>query len=441
MSQTVYRICVLLTQALAHVPLGTNQGLCHLLWALLTGRFLASRGAVFPALDALGLAPDAVRRAVAALAYGQWDMARLLTDWQQVVLNEGKWVAHSHDGVRAVPVDVTGFFRPRLGGCATTHYTSQAGKALPAQVFGMVSSTGSVEGVRLCLPRLLEPMPADTASEAAFAKSLVRQAAKTLASEETLVLDAGFSLADLRTVPDVRFVLRVARNFTARKNVLPVSKGVGRPAVYGALVRPLPRAYRGKTTEATPPDSVVTWQEGDLVLHACLYDHLTLPNATPGGASFRCVVLYDPRYKEPLVLVTNLPASVSPEALRGLYRDRWAVEQMPLAAKQMLGAGRAFVFAQESRKRLPLLALLAGNVLSYLAATSAPSATGFWDRSPRPTCGRLRRVLAQVHFSDLPDEKGRVRKKASVTGHLLTGVLGHRRKKKPKPTRGLTRAA
>jgi len=100
---------------------------------------------------------------------------------------------------------------------------------------------------------------------------------------------------------------------------------------------------------------------------------------------------------------------------------------MPLCAKQMLGAVRSFVFAPQSRVRLPQLALMAGNVLSYVAASSAPVATGFWDRECRPTCG-----LSVLHFSDLALESlevGQVRKKASVTSHLRKGVKAHRRTK------------
>jgi hypothetical protein len=126
-------------------------------------------------------------------------------------------------------------------------------------------------------------------------------------------------------------------------------------------------------------------------------------------------------------LATNLP--VSAHALWWLYRDRWPVEQVPLAAKQRLGAHRAFVFGGESRQRLPELALLAGNVLAYAAATAAAVATGFWERGCRPTCGRLRRVLLRVDFSEIPIPEGPLRKKASVTAHLPKGVQGHRRQK------------
>jgi hypothetical protein len=134
------------------------------------------------------------------------------------------------------------------------------------------------------------------------------------------------------------------------------------------------------------------------------------------------VVIHDP-----LVVVTTLP--VSAYALWCLYHDRWPIEQVPLAAKQMLGAHRAFVFGGESRHRLPELALLAGNILAYMAATAVVVATGFWDRRCRPTCGRLRRVLLRVHLSDVPVPVAALRKKASVTEHVPKGVHGHWRRK------------
>jgi len=99
------------------------------------------------------------------------------------------------------------------------------------------------------------------------------------------------------------------------------------------------------------------------------------------------------------------------------------------------------VFGGESRHRLPELALLAGNVLAYVAATAAAIATGFWDRCCRPTCGRLRRVLLRVDFSEIPMPEGELRKKASVTAHLPKGVQGHRRQKGviPPPINGFRR--
>jgi hypothetical protein len=427
MPTIVYRISVLLGALLADVPVGTNLGLFWLLWTLISGRFLLSRGAVFPALADGGLAADAVRRSGAALAYGRWAIQTLVHAWQQVVQQEGRWHAHSYEGFRPVACDLVGFFRPRLSGCVGKHYQSGADKALPAIVLAVVAAVGSVGKVRLPLVRLL--LRADRADqrEADLQRRALLQAGLTLQADEVLVVDAGFSVAALLTGGVPRFVARVARNFTARRNVLPAYPGRGRRPVYGERVRPFPRTYKGRTIAASPPDATAQWVVAGRTIQAQVWEHLVLSTATPGAPAFRCAVIHDPRYQEPLVVATNLP--VSTYALWCLYRDRWPVEQLPLAAKQMVGAHRAFVFGSESRHRLPELALLAGNILTYVAATSAAVATGFWDRCCRPTCGRLRRVLLRVDFSAVPVPEGPLRKKVSVTAHLPKGVQGHRRQK------------
>jgi hypothetical protein len=427
MTTIVYRISVLLGAILADVPVGTNLGLFWLLWALISGRFLLSRGAVFPALADGGLPADAVRRSGAALAYGRWAIQTLVRAWHQVVEQEDRWQAHCYEGFRPVACDLVGFFRPRLSGCLGKHYQSGADKALPAIVLAVVAAVGSVGKVRLPLVRLLLRAEQSDRSEAELQRRALTQAGATLQADEVLVVDAGFGVASLLTGGVPRFVARVARNFTARCNVLPAYPGRGRRPAYGERVRPLPRTYKGRTIAASPPDATAQWVVAGRTIKAQIWDNLVLSTAKPGAAAFRCVVIHDPRYQEPWVLATNL--SVSAYALWCLYRDRWPVEQMPLAAKQMLGAHRAFVFGGESRHRLPELALLAGNVLSYVAATSAAVATGFWDRCCRPTCGRLRRVLLRVNFSEVPVPEGPLRKKASVTAHLPTGVQGHRRQK------------
>jgi len=427
MSTIVYRISVLLGVILVEVPVGTNLALFWLLWALISGRFLLSRGAVFPALADLGLPTDAVRRSGAALTYGCWTVKPLLEAWHKRVQQEGRWHAHAYEGFRPVACDLVGFFRPRLRGCVGKHYQSGADKALPAVVLAVVAAVGSVGNVRLPLLRLLLRADPDHGSEAELQRRAVTQAGAALHPDEVLVVDAGFGVADLLTSDVPRFVARVARNFTARRNSLPPYKGRGRCPTYGERVRPLPRKRQGQSIAATPPDATTQWVVAGRIVRAQVWDNLVLSSAKPGAVAFRCAVIHDPRYHEPLVVATNLP--VSAYALWCLYRDRWPIEQLPLAAKQMVGAHRAFVFGGESRYRLPELALLAGNILAYVAATAAAVATGFWDRHCRPTCGRLRRVLLQVHFSEVPVPTGSLRKKASVTVHLPKGVQGHRRRK------------
>lgn len=426
MSDICYEITALLCQVLDRVPVGTNLGLFHLFWAMLSGRLLTYRGALFPSLAELRLQVDAIRRYQAALAKGHWKTADLIRTWHKCVLAQDRFVAHCFEGFRPVSCDLTAFFRPKLQNCAGKHYTSRANKALPAVVFCLIATVGSVDKSRLAIPRtLVRQEPWET--EVQFQRRMHIQLRTVLALDEAAILDAGSEIKDVLEAGLQRFVLRGPTNFCGRRNALPLYKGRGAHPKYGEEVRPLPRWYRHRKINATPHDDSAHWKEGRYTIRAKIYNDLVLSTAKPGSRTFRCVVIYDPRYKQPLVLLTDL--GVTAYALWRLYRDRWPIEQVPLSAKQILGAERSFVFGKESRFRLPELALLAGNVLSYVAACHQPIATGFWDRCARPTCGRLRRALARLNFSDLALQDGQIRKKNSATAHLPKGVNAHRRTK------------
>jgi hypothetical protein len=197
MPPVVYRHTHWLSNLLEPLPIGTNLGLFHLLLMLMSGRLLQSRGAVVPGLAALGLAPPAVRRAWATLAYGQWEIAPLLTRCQQQIQAEGRWQPSQHGGYRPVVCDLVGFFRPRLQGCATKHYLTAAGKALPAIVVGIAARVGAVGPQRLAIPGLLlRADPADP-SEAALQQRLLTATGQALAEQEVLVCDAGFPLTQV----------------------------------------------------------------------------------------------------------------------------------------------------------------------------------------------------------------------------------------------------
>jgi hypothetical protein len=135
------------------------------------------------------------------------------------------------------------------------------------------------------------------------------------------------------------------------------------------LVRPLPRQYKGKTLAATPPDETYTWEENGRRLRAEIWRNLVLNKVTPDPKNrvFDVYAIYDPAFEQPWLLAT--PVKLKPESVRAIYKDRWPVEQIPLSAKQMVGAHRQFVHNPESVQRLPELALLAGSILSFLAAT------------------------------------------------------------------------
>jgi hypothetical protein len=414
----------MLTTLVATLPIGTNLGLLQLLWMLVSGRLLASRGAIVPGLSEAGLTDGEVRRAWAALG-GAWTSDDLLTRWATQVEAAGQWQPHQYGGYRPVAIDLTGFWRPRLRGCPTRHYHAEAGAALPAIVLGIIARVGSAAGQRLGLPLgLVRADPADP-SPAAHRRRLIAVAAARRAPDDVLVGDREFRIADFQAAGVAAWLVRVPRNFTARRATPPPYGGRGRPPTRGWLVRPLPRRRKARAIAATPPDQVVAWTEDDRLVRAEVWTNLVLPATPLGSPSFTVVAVHHPAYREPLLLAT--PLALPPQPARAIYRDRWPVEQLPLAAKQMIGAARQFVHAPETCQRLPELALLAGSILSHAAATLPATPTGFWDRQPRPTPGRLRRVLARCHFPQEFPLPARLRQKASLTDHLPKGWFGQRR--------------
>lgn len=417
-----YRVVTLLCAVVKTVPIGTNLGLVEVLWMLVSGRLLVTRGALIPGLAETGLPAAAVRRAWAAVGHGAWTSERLLQAWAAQVAQEQRWQSACYEGYRPVAVDVTAFWRPRLHDCPTSHYNAEAGKALPAIPLGIIARIGRVGSQRLgVLVRLVRADQGDP-SAGAHRQALLRSAVACCAADEALVVDREFGVAEVQAAGAPAFVARLRKNFTARRAAPPPYAGRGRPPIHGALVRPLARRRGVRQFPATPADQITSWEEDGVTIRAEQWTGLVLPTAPANAPSFAVVAVFDPKYHDPLLLATPLP--LSPQATRHLYRDRWPVEQLPLAAKQMIGAARQFVHEPETCQRLPELSLLAGSVLSYAAATGAAVPVGFWDRHPRPTPGRLRRVLARCRFPQEFPWPDRIRQKAAVTAHLPTGASG-----------------
>ena len=147
--------------------------------------------------------------------------------------------------------------------------------------------------------------------------------------------DAGASVADMQQHAIPRFVLRLAKNCTARRNELPGNQR-GRPAEYGQIVRPLAREHNGNVLPATPPDveTEFTYEERTIAVHGWNGLVRRDQKVSQELETYSIWVLFDPLYQNPLVLGTNL--SALPYALFRLYLDRWPVEQVPLVAKQTL---------------------------------------------------------------------------------------------------------
>ncbi len=412
-----------------NLPVGTNFALLQLMWMMLQGALLTSRGALFPGLIGSGFKMSTARRCWAAMRYGAWEKRELLEAWQEYVKSQGQWVEHDHDGYRAVPVDLTAFWRPCLKGWLGKHFHSLAGRALPAVVFGVVVWVGQIGEQRVPLLKALVRAKQQDPSEAVLTDKLLKQVGQQLQPDEVALFDAGFKLAALQAAQIKQSVVRLASNVTARRNYPVDYKGRGRRPVYGELVRPLVRQYKGRTISATAPDFTQVFEYQGRTIKVKGWHDLILPGVGPDPTNdtFDIYLFEDPLYNDPLLLASTL--RLHPATCFGLYQDRWPVEQVPLSAKQMIGAFRQFVFAYQSCQRLPELALLVGNILTYLAAVLPPIPTGFWDSRPKATPGRLRRLLARADFPKDYPFLPQLRKKGSVTGHLPKGIAAHRRTK------------
>lgn len=412
------------------VPIGTNIGLIRILWVMVNGSFLQSRGAVFSALHLSGFGAQEIRRSWAALRYGSWEVNELLEKWQIHVASQNQWRARRYERYRVLSVDITGFWRPHLKGWLGKHYHNLAQKALPAVVVGVMVISGQVDSQRIpllrrivrCQPQLGKPD---------FRGQLLRDAAAQMAFDQVVVVDAEFAIAELQAADVPRYVVRLASNASARRNQLPAYKGRGRYPKYGEKVRPLPRKWGDRQIAATTPDQQSQFDyQGRCIQVTFWHDLVSAGTPVNAEAQTFCIYAYaDPLYKQPLLLATNLQLA-APETAYLIYRDRWPVEQAPLAAKQMIGLHRNFVFAPETCFRLPELGLVAGAILTYVAAVLPPAPTAFWDRSPKRTPGRLRRVLAQADFPNLAAFDPELRKKNAFTAHLPKGVDAHRRTKR-----------
>ena len=409
------------------LPVGTNKALLHFMWMLVSGALLSHRGALHPALKAIGLTDAACRRAWAAFGYGAWTIQELQQIWRRHVSALPEWQKHEYEGYHPVAVDLVAFWRPRLQGCPSKHYYAPAGKALPAVVMGVTGDTGNIGGQRLALPRDFLRVAVTDASETRLLADLLRRVRWGLEEDEMGVFDAGFKVRQMQVAGIERYLVRLAKNFTAHRNAVAPYKGQGRHPTYGEIVRPLSRTYNGKTISETPADKTVSWVEDGRWIKAEIWYDLVLPGVVPNpqAETFHVYAIHDPKFENPWLLAC--PLKLKPRSTRDMYADRWPVEQIPLSAKHMVGAHRQFVAAAESIQRLPELSLLAGSILSFLAATMPAMPTGFWDRQPRRTPGRLRRTLQGKPFPQSYPLPERIREKASVTDHLPKGILAHRR--------------
>jgi hypothetical protein len=121
---------------------------------------------LFPALKAIGLEDEAVRRAWTAISKGVWQIVILIQLWRRHVEGLPEWEQHAYEGYKPVVADVTAFWRPTLKNCPRQHYHPAAQRALPTVIFGIVGRVGEINGQRIALPQAFERVHPTDPSEA-----------------------------------------------------------------------------------------------------------------------------------------------------------------------------------------------------------------------------------------------------------------------------------
>jgi len=220
----------LLEQVVRDVPIGTNLALFRLLWAILCGAFLQSRGAIFPALQSLGLKRAQIRRCSQALRKGVWTIDALLQPFRAAVLAQGRWQPCRYEGFHPVAGDITAFWRPRLKGRIGKFFHPLAQRAVPGVGFGLLVNVGRVGNVRIPLLRLI--LRAEKGiNQKGLLPRLLEAAAHILMPDEVLIFDAAVSVAEVQKAGVRWYLIRGRENCTARRN--PSQEARTSPRVWG----------------------------------------------------------------------------------------------------------------------------------------------------------------------------------------------------------------
>jgi hypothetical protein len=201
-------------------------------------------------------------------------------------------------------------------------------------------------------------------------------------------------------------------------------------------VRPLARQHGGKTLPATAADEIRTivdengreievhiWSEVYFLERQLKEVTNKRKKRELRAMPLKVMAIHDPDYEDPLLVGTPL-LSLGPAAAFKIYGARWPVEGIPQTGKYILsgGGGTHYVHHPTAMQRLPMLSLIFGSLLKYVAATLPPFRTGFWDRLLKSTYGRLLRHLKKVGIP-LSEQ---LFKKRSVTTHLPVGYAAIR---------------
>ena len=98
-------------------------------------------------------------------------------------------------------------------------------------IFGVIGEVGEIGGQRIACPLAFERVHPKDPSEKRLWQMLLGWVHRRLAPDQVAVMDAGVKLADVHSAQIERYLLRLATNFTARRNQpLHYEAGKGRKA-------------------------------------------------------------------------------------------------------------------------------------------------------------------------------------------------------------------
>ena len=414
---------------------------------MVSGHFLSSRGGVTPGVfsflngqieDETELAARS-RRSAKALTYGSYNMNEMVKGLKEIVVREGMWQPTKVDEFVVKSVDFTTFNRPRVTGLESKGYDGDMGRAVSAVPLGLITTVGKVNGQRVAIMDSVVTTKLDVNEPVKHKEALYREMHKQLEKNKEpsiMVADAGFRLIDAAKAGVTQFEVRLAKNSTFGKTAGKIPEREGnkgrKPTRHQAeIARPLARTHGRKEIASTPPDETYRFvAEDGKIVTVQIWNTLYFLERHLDGIScektkqrlrqlpIKVMAFDHPDYEHPLLIGTFV-VSLKPESVYKLYVSRWPVEGVPQAGKYILsgGGGRQFVHHPTAMQRLPIFSLLFGSLLKYMAATLPPIRTGFWDRIPKPTYGRLLRHLNKVGIP----LSGQLSKKESVTNHLPVG--------------------
>ncbi len=231
------------------ISIGTNLALMQLLWAMVSGAFLGSRGAVHTALALCGRSDAEIRRGSQALRSGQWTIEEMIKRWREWVLSEGQWEVKRYEGWRAVSCDVVVYPRLKLKGLKGKFYRGTFGRAVKAIGFGVIVDVGHYGDDRVALLNHIVRCENKEGSSRILQKQLLKETNKRLGDDGVLVHDAGASIKEMREMRVKRYVIRMAKNCIVRRNKLPSNAHGNRR--YGKRIRPVKRKRGDKEIAAT----------------------------------------------------------------------------------------------------------------------------------------------------------------------------------------------